>query len=116
MSSPPRNNGGHGTTSFGESEAERRLRLYETIVSATPDLVCVFDLDHRFVYANKALLEMWGKTSDEAIGRNCLELGYEPWHAEMHDREIEQVKATGKSIRGEVPFNGTNGRRVYDYI
>src|SRR6478672_720023 len=113
MAGQPRENGGSGTTSFGGSELERRLRLYETIVSATPDLVYVFDLDHRFVYANKALLEMWGKTWDEAIGRNCLELGYEPWHAEMHDREIEQVKSTGKPIRGEVPFSGTFGRRIY---
>ncbi|HVE57362.1 MAG TPA: ATP-binding protein, partial [Pyrinomonadaceae bacterium] len=50
------------------------------------------------------------------IGKNCLELGYEPWHAEMHDREIEQVVATKQPIRGDVPFNGTSGRRMYDYI
>ena len=31
---------------------------------------------------------------EEAIGKNCLELGYEPWHAAMHDREIEQIIAT----------------------
>ncbi len=94
----------------------RRERLYETILSNTPDLVYVFDLAHRFIYANAVLLRMWGKTWDEAIGKNCLELGYEPWHAAMHDREIEQVKATRQPIRGEVPFNGTFGRRIYDYI
>ena len=98
------------------AESERRRRLYETILSNTPDLVYVFDLDHRFVYANEVLLRMWGRTWDEAIGRNCLELGYEPWHAAMHDREIEQVKATKQPIRGEVPFTGTFGRRIYDYI
>ena len=99
-----------------QSEAERQRRLYDTILSNAPDLVYVFDLDHRFTYANEALLTMWGKTWDEAIGKNCLELGYEAWHAEMHDREIEQVVATKQSIRGEVPFNGTSGRRMYDYI
>jgi PAS domain S-box-containing protein len=76
----------------------------------------VFDLDHRFTYANEVLLRMWGKTWDQAIGRTCLELGYEPWHAAMHDEEIERVKATGQPIRGEVPFNGAFGRRIYDYI
>jgi PAS domain S-box-containing protein len=98
------------------SEAERQRRLYDTILSNVPDLVYVFDPDHRFTYANEALLTMWGKTWDEAIGKNCLELGYEPWHAEMHDREIEQVIATKQLIRGEVPFNSTFGRRMYDYI
>lgn len=98
------------------AESQRRQRLYETALSNTPDLVYVWGLDHRFTYANEALLAMWGRTWDEAIGKNCLELGYEPWHAAMHDREIEQVRATKRPLRGEVPFTGTNGRRVYDYI
>ncbi|MGJ7917083.1 PAS domain S-box protein [Massilia sp. LXY-6] len=98
------------------AESERRRRLYEAVLSATPDLVYVFDLEHRFAYANAVLLQMWGKTWDEAIGKNCLELGYPGWHAEMHGREIEQVKATRRPVRGEVPFDGTFGRRMYEYI
>ncbi len=98
------------------AQSEKLRRLYETALSNTPDLVYVFDLDHRFTYANQALLNMWGKSWSEAIGRNCLELGYEPWHAAMHDREIEQVCETKKPIRGEVPFTGVNGCRIYEYI
>jgi PAS domain S-box-containing protein len=91
-------------------------RPYKAALSNTPDLVYVFDTQHRFTYANEALLTMWGRTWDEAIGRNCLELGYPDWHAAMHDREIEEVIATRRPIRGEVPFTGTHGRRIYDYI
>ena len=97
------------------AEADRQRRLYDTVLTNTPDLAYVFGLDHRFTYANHALLAMWGRTWDGAIGRNCLELGYEPWHAAMHDREIEQVVATRQPVRGEVAFDGTNGRRFYDY-
>lgn len=96
--------------------SERQRRLYETVLSNTPDLAYVFDLEHRFTYANHALLTMWGRSWEDAIGKTCLELGYEPWHAAMHDREIEQVIATRQSIRGEVAFTGTHGRREYDYI
>jgi PAS domain S-box-containing protein len=98
------------------AESERRKRLYEAVLSTTPDLAYVWGLDHRFMYANEGLLRMWGRTWDEAIGKNCLELGYEPWHAAMHDREIDRVVATKQPVRGEVPFAGTLGRRVYDYI
>ncbi|MBY0408480.1 MAG: PAS domain-containing protein, partial [Rickettsiales bacterium] len=42
--------------------------------------------------------------------------GYEPWHAEMHSREIDRVVATRQPLRGEVHFNGTHGKRLYDYI
>jgi PAS domain S-box-containing protein len=98
------------------SESEQRRRFYETILSNTPDLVYVFGLDHRFTYANAALLRMWGRTWDQAIGKNCLELGYPAWHAAMHDREIDQVVAARKPIRGQVPFSGASGRRICDYI
>jgi PAS domain S-box-containing protein len=98
------------------ADSERRRRLYETFLENSPDLAYVFDLNHRFTYANKVLLEMWGRNWEDAIGKSCLELGYEPWHAEMHDREIDQIIATKQVIRGEVPFAGTNGRRIYEYI
>ena len=97
-------------------ESERQRRVYETVLTNTPDFIYVFSLDHKVLYANDALIEMWGRGHDGAIGKTFLEIGYEPWHAEMHDREIDQVRATRQPIRGEVPFNGTNGRRQYDYI
>ncbi|VXB94068.1 putative Histidine kinase [Massilia sp. 9I] len=96
--------------------SEQRRRLYETFLSNTPDLAYVFDRQHRFTYANEVLLRMWGRSWEDAIGKTCLELGYEPWHAEMHGREIEEVKATRAPIKGVVPFNGAFGRRMYEYI
>ena len=122
----PGSDKGNNLIGLGRSTTEDLLRadsasinianLYEKVLSSTPDLIYVFDLNHRFLFANSALLHMWGKTWEEAIGKNCLELGYEPWHAEMHDREIQTVIATKHPIRGEVPFTGTDGRRIYDYI
>ncbi|KFI22885.1 PAS domain S-box protein [Nitrosococcus oceani] len=94
----------------------KQRRLYETLLSNTPDLVYIFDLEGRFTYVNKALLKMWRRTWEDSVGKTCFELGYEPWHAEMHMREIEQVIKTKKPIRGDVPFTGMHGRRIYDYI
>lgn len=99
------------------SRAEQQKRLYETIISSTPDLVYVFDLNYRFTFANEALLEMWGLTREESIGKTLLEVGYEPWHAEMHEREIDQVVATKQPVQGEVSFpHAKLGPRIYDYI
>lgn len=98
-------------------EVEWQKRLYETITDSTPDLIYVFDLNYRFTYANAALLSMWGKTWEAAIGRGLLENGYEPWHAELHEREIDHVVATKEPVRGEVIFpHAVLGQRVYDYI
>ncbi|MET0291826.1 MAG: ATP-binding protein [Steroidobacteraceae bacterium] len=97
-------------------ELENQRRHYEAILNNTPDLAYVWDLNHRFIYANEGLLAMWGRSRADAIGKHCLELGYEPWHAAMHDREIDQVVATRQPVRGQVPFDGTFGRRIYDYL
>ena len=98
-------------------KSELQKRLYETVISSTPDLVYVFDLDYRFKFVNDALLQMWGRTLEESMGKRLLDVGYEPWHAEMHEREIDKVVATKKPIRGEVPFtHATLGQRSYDYI
>ena len=100
-----------------QEDNSAKWRIYEALLQATPDLSYVFDLQHRFIYANKALLNMWGMTWDEAMGKTCLEIGYEPWHAAMHDAEIDRVIATKQPIRGDVPFpHATEGVRIYDYI
>ncbi len=91
-------------------------KLYEIALSATSDLIYIFDPQGRFIYGNPAVLRMWGYTWDQAMGKTCLELGYEPWHAEMHEREIEQVIATRRPIRGDATFTGPAGTATYDYI
>lgn len=92
-------------------------RLYDAVTGSTPDLIYVFDLHYKFIYANKALLTMWGRTWEDSAGKSLLDIGYQPWHAEMHEREIDQVIATKKLIRGEVSFpHAVMGERIYDYI
>jgi len=99
------------------AESDRQKRLFEAFISSTPDLVYVFDLDYRFTFANEALLEMWGRTSEDSIGKNLLEIGYEPWHAEMHERELDKVVTTGEHVKGVVSFSHVKlGPRIYEYI
>lgn len=101
------------------SKTETLTQLYETILSATPDLIYNFDFSQpepRFSYANEGLVQMLGRPFEQIVGKTLRELGYEDWHAEMHHKEIDVVRATKKPVRGEVAFKGTFGRRIYDYI
>ena len=108
---------------LAESEAAReryemQARLFEGVASTTPDFVYLFDLEGRFLYANRRLLEVWGMRLADAVGKTPLELGYEPWHHDMHMREIAEVTETGRAIKGEVPFKAplTGIFGVYEYI
>ena len=96
---------------------ERHSRLFDRIASTTPDFIYVFDLEGRVLYANRRLLEVWGTTDEQAIGKSLYELGYPKWHADMHMRELRQVIETKQPIKGEVPFTGGSGiSGVYEYI
>ncbi len=97
---------------------EQQVRLFEGVASTTPDFVYVFDLEGRFLYANRRLLEVWGMKLEEVVGKTCRELGYEQWHHDMHMREIAQVIATRQPIKGEVPFKAprTGIFGIYEYI
>ncbi|MEC7692545.1 MAG: ATP-binding protein [Pseudomonadota bacterium] len=94
----------------------KQRRLYEAALSNSPDPVYIFDLSGRFTYVNDALLDIWGITWDEAVGKTLYELNYEKWHADRHMQEIEQVIATKQPIRRDVPYHGAHGLRMYDYI
>src|SRR6185369_8157859 len=43
-----------------ETALAQQRRLYEAILTNTPDLAYVWNLEHRFIYANEGLLKMWG--------------------------------------------------------
>lgn len=104
-------------TSSSEKAYAQQLRLFEAISATTPDFLYAFDLQGRFLYANKRLLEVWGVTAEQAVGKSLYELGYPQWHADMHMRELRQVIETRQPIKGEVPFTGASGiSGVYEYI
>ena len=97
---------------------DRQLQLLDAVASTTPDFVYVFDREGHFLYANRQLLEVWGMTLPDVIGKTCRELGYEQWHHDMHMREIAQVISTKRPIKGEVPFKAprTGHFGIYEYI
>jgi PAS domain S-box-containing protein len=101
-----------------DQRLEQQLRLFDGVASTTPDFVYLFDLEGRFLYANRRLLEVWGMQLPDVIGKSCRDLGYEQWHHDMHMREIAHVIQTRSSIKGEVPFKAplTGIFGVYEYI
>ncbi|HYR29410.1 MAG TPA: PAS domain S-box protein, partial [Thermoanaerobaculia bacterium] len=102
---------------LAEQELERRSRLYDAFLSNTDDLVYLIDREGRFVYANRALLALWGMTLDQVSGKTLYELGYPEWHADMNMREFAQVVETKKTIRGSVPYTSPTGvSGTFEYV
>jgi PAS domain S-box-containing protein len=123
-----RNNKGAPTRMLGaitdvtaRKEAEthllRQWRTFDTALSNTPDFTYIFDLAGRFTYINRALLSLWQKPLEDAVGKNFLELGYPPELAARLQRQIQQVIDTKAPLRDHTPFTGPTGEtRHYEYI
>ena len=98
-------------------EIERQWHVFDTALSNSPDFCYVFDLDGRFTYMNQALLALWQKTYDEAVGKNFFELEYPPDLAGRLQDQIQQVIRTREPLTDETPFEGPTGEsRMYEYI
>ncbi len=94
---------------------EYQTRVFETILSSSPDLSYTFDLDGRFAYANKALTELFQLPPDKIIGRNYFDLQL-PNAAELQG-QIQQVITTKEQFRGEMSSNEASGDvEFYEYI
>ncbi len=103
------------------AELSRRIhdqsRIFDATLSNIVDLVYSFDRQGRVIYANKAALEVWGKTLAEVVGRTLFDLPYpDGLAAKIHDQLLEVI-GTKRPIHGETVYRGAAGADdIHDYI
>jgi len=96
---------------------EQQWRIFDSTLSSLVDLVHTFDREGRCLYANKPLLDLWGRTLENALGKNLLDLQYPAELAERLQGQVQQVFATGQKISGETPYTSPTGAvGYYEYI
>jgi PAS domain S-box-containing protein len=96
---------------------ELRVRVLETTLAHITDFAYVFDREGRFVYVNRALLDLWGLTLDEAVGKNFFDLKYPDELAAKLQRQIQQVFDTRQGLTDETPYTSPTGKGGhYEYI
>jgi len=98
-------------------DLRKQWHTFDTALSHTPDFTYTFSLDGCFTYVNRALLSLWRKSLDEALGKNFFELEYPHPLAERLQHQIQQVIDTIQPVRDHTPFTGPDGQtRYYEYI
>lgn len=95
---------------------EQQARVFDITLSAITDFAYIFDREGRFVYANRALLDLWGRPFDQVVGRTFFELDYPDELARKHHGEIVSAFA-GQEVRGEAEYLSPAGVwGYYEYI
>lgn len=113
-------------TALKESEAAldnsyddlvEQSHVFDAMLSAISDFVYLFDRDGRFVFANQPLLDLWGLSLEDVVGKNFFDLNYSQAQAAKLQQEIEQVFATAQPVRDETSYTSPTGiSGVYEYI
>jgi two-component system CheB/CheR fusion protein len=94
------------------AELDRQVRKFDAVVTSVPDFIFTFDLEGRFTYLNKALLDLWQIPPERAMGRMFQELAQPSAAAVTFERQIAEVIALRQPVRDEMDLGG----KVYDYI
>ncbi|MGZ5789725.1 MAG: EAL domain-containing protein, partial [Burkholderiaceae bacterium] len=98
-------------------KTELRERILSTTLACISDFAYIFDREGCFLFANQPLLDLWGLTLDEAVGKDFFDLGYPPDLATQLQREVQQVFDTKTSLTGETPYTNPSGLiGYYEYI
>jgi PAS domain S-box-containing protein len=101
----------------GEEQLRQQWHTFDTALSNTPDFTYIFDIEGRFLYVNRALLSLWQRPLEDAVGKNFFDLGYPPDLAERLQRQIQEVIDTKAPLRDHTPFTGPDGETGhYEYI
>ncbi len=98
-------------------KTEQRERMLSTALAAMSDFAQIYDIEGRVLYVNQPLLDLWGITLKEAVGKNFFDLGYPDDLAVKLQRQLQHVFETGQRVTDETPFTSADGELgYYEYI
>ncbi len=108
---------GNRTSLDAQTAIAERSRMFDRALSSITDFAYIFDLEGRFTFANKPLLDLWGLSGEQAIGKNFHELNYPGDLSAKLQRQIQEVIQTRERLVDETPYTSPTGTQgYYQYI
>lgn len=96
---------------------DQQSRILDITLSSISDFAYIFNRAGKFVFVNRALLDLWGLKLEQAVGKDFYELKYPDELAARLQRQIQQVFDTGKDLTDETPYTSETGAGgYYEYI
>ena len=96
------------------TDKEQYTRLFDTLLSSSPDLNYIFDLNGNFIYANKSLASLYGMSLSEIVDKNFFGLGV--FVASELQQKLRDVIETKETCRGEISSLASGKEVIYEYI
>jgi PAS domain S-box-containing protein len=98
-----------GTKSGRQVErSELQWSILEATLSSIAGFAYAFDRAGRFLYVNQPLLDLWGHTLQEAVGKNFFDLKYPEEVAARLQGLIQEAFATRRKVIDEASYASPN--------
>ncbi|MFZ2299371.1 MAG: PAS domain-containing protein, partial [Aquabacterium sp.] len=95
-----------------EQASLRSAELLQAVADGTPDVVCVKDLQGRYLLCNKALADFTGRSVEQILGCDDRDL-YDAAEAAQIVENDRTLFATGEVHTSEKWLTGVSGRRIF---
>lgn len=87
---------------------ETETRLFEAILVASPDPIYVLDVQGKFIYVNKATVDLFSLGPGSIIGKSIFDLGF-PFASDFQ-RNIDHVISEQSTYRGKFVHTFASGQ------
>lgn len=97
---------------------KQQARIFDQVLSASPDPICVIDRVGRFTYVNLALAQLFQLEQSDILGKKWQQLNLPPevMECEPLDAQREVIFATRRPLTKEVSYPTLDGLRYYECI
>jgi len=97
------------------SEKERYTRLFDTLLSSSPDLNFIVGVDGKLIYANRSMACLYDMSVSEIVGKDIFHLGA-PDVSELWDKLQHAIDAKA-TYRVDMPHALSPGKiLIYEYL
>jgi diguanylate cyclase (GGDEF)-like protein/PAS domain S-box-containing protein len=99
------------------AQVEKQARMLDTILSATPDLVMMWDLHGLCLYANASATNSLGLKNDHMVGRSLQGCQLVPHEAGvLFEEGLKKVIETGMPFNKEMTLALGEGEKDFEYV
>ncbi len=99
---------------LAEEELKREKELLNLLMDNIPDRIYFKDKDSRFIRANKAIAQLFGKDNPEYLyGKTDFDL-HDPEHARQAFEDEQNLMKKGKPLVNKIESHLLDGKRVWE--
>ncbi|MGL5114862.1 MAG: CHASE3 domain-containing protein [Beijerinckiaceae bacterium] len=98
---------------INKAELRKVATLLAAIADSTPDAIYAKDETGRLIFANRACLDILGKSADVALGLRQSDLSSSPEEARRIEQADSEVLASGVVVVAEEPFTAAGKQIIF---